>query len=570
MSKLKLRENHNVDSVLGLSKIITNVLHSRGFDTEDKIKSFLNPTLKQNLPNPALMKDAENATSIIIEAINNDEPITVYCDYDVDGLTSCSQLYLYLKALGAHVDTYATNRFVDGYGLSDIAVDKIAKGNTKLLITVDCGISNITQVSYARRNGLKVIVIDHHQPGEKLPNANAIVNPAQDGCSFGDEKLAAAGVVWMMIVNLSTKLDLINKKIDKEKANPKNYLDLAALGTICDMVPLKNANRLISRRGIEKIKKTSRVGIQALREVAGVTSDSNFGCSHISFSIGPRINAAGRLGDASSVIELLTTNDVKRASKIAKKIDKINLERRTIEESVRNRCLEQIGSDDSAAYAIYDKSFHAGVIGIAAQRIVEKHYRPAAVMAEGEQLVDGEMIKVIKGSVRSVKGFHVAENLFKLSNILINSGGHSMAGGFSLMPENLEIFQKSFIELASNAFKEKEPEYEVLADLELELSEINIDLVDQIQYLAPFGIGNPSVLFVSKNVEVISTTGIGQNHIKLKIKQNDSIREAIAWNQVNNPNYRKSKKLNIAYKPQINSYNGINNLQLHIKESWAV
>ena len=210
------------------------------------------------------------------------------------------------------------------------------------------------------------------------------------------------------------------------------------------------------------------------------------------------------------------------------------------------------------------------VIGIAAQRIVEKYYRPAAVMAEGEQLVNGENIKVIKGSVRSIKGFDVADNLSKLSNILINSGGHSMAGGFSLLPENLEIFQKSFIELARKAFEEGQPEYEVLADLELELSDISIDLVDQIQYLAPFGIGNPSVLFVSNNVEVISTTGIGQNHIKLKIKQNESIREAIAWNQVNNPNYRKSKKLNIAYKPQINSYNGINNLQLHIKDSWAV
>ena len=505
MSKLKLRKNFNVDSVLGLGKIVTNVLYSRGFDSEDKIKAFLNPTLKQNLPNPSLMKNADLAAQIIIEAINNDEPITVYCDYDVDGLTSCSQLYLFLKEIGAHVDTYATNRFVDGYGLSDIAVNKIAKGNTKLLITVDCGISNITQVSYARRNGLKVIVIDHHQPGKKLPNANAIVNPAQEGCSFMEEKLAAAGVVWMMIVNLSSKLDLINKKIDKEKVNPKNYLDLAALGTICDMVPLKNANRLISRRGIEAIKKTSRVGIKALREVAGVTSDSNFGCSHISFSLGPRINAAGRLGDASSVIELLTTEDSSRASKIAKKINKINLERRVIEESVRNKCLAEIESMDSQpdAYAIFNKDFHAGVIGIAAQRIVEKHYKPAAVMAEGTQLVDGEAIKVIKGSVRSVKGFHVADNLLKISDILINSGGHASAGGFSLLPENLEIFQEKFPALAAEVFKDNAPEYEVLADMELELSDVNLRLVDQIDYMAPFGIGNPSVLFVSNNVEVL-------------------------------------------------------------------
>lgn len=568
MSILQFRNKSSQDHKalakrLGLHEVVAEILVNRGIDSEEEIKKFLNPNLKEHLPDPSLMKNADLAAEIILESIKNKEPITIYSDYDVDGLTSCAQLLMFLKALGAHVDAYVTNRFVDGYGLADYSIQKIVSGNTKLLITVDCGISNVTQISYAKRHGLKVIVLDHHQPGEVLPMADAIVNPAQSDCKLNDQKLAAAGVVWMLLIQLKSRAGL-------SELDPKSFLDLAAIGTICDMVPLKGVNRLIARRGIEAIKKSTRIGIKALREVAGVDSNSVFGCSQISFALGPRINAAGRLGDATSVLTLLTTENADLARKIASKIDQLNTERRAIEERVKESCLSMIKEQgaDAAAYAIFGKDFHVGVIGIAAQRIVEAYYKPSAVMAYGEQVINGELVRVIKGSVRSIPGFHVSQALAKLSEVLINHGGHESAGGFSLLPENLTKFQESFNDLALKNFGDNAPEQETFADAEIQLSQVNIDLVDQLEMLAPFGVGNPSPVLISTNVEVISSAPIGSNHLKLRLRQDQSIRDCLAWNQISNPILRKGKFLKIAYRPHLNLYNGISNLQLHLKDAW--
>ena len=567
MSVLQYRKKNSEDHLtlskeLGLHPVVAEILVSRGISKHEDIKKFLNPSFKEHLPDPATMKDADLACEIILQSIKNQEPITIYSDYDVDGLTSCAQLLLFLRSLGAHVDAYVTNRFVDGYGLSDYSIQKIVSGNTKLLITVDCGISNVTQISFAKRHGLKVIVLDHHQPGDVLPMADAIVNPAQLDCKLNSQKLAAAGVVWMLLIQLKARAS-------KSELDPKDYLDLAAIGTICDMVPLRDLNRLIARRGIEAIKKSSRVGIKALREVAGVASDSVFGCSQISFALGPRINAAGRLGDATSVLTLLTTENEELAKKIASKIDSQNSERRLIEERVKGDCLSIISStEERGAHAVFGKDFHVGVIGIAAQRLVEAHYKPSAVMAYGEQLVNGKLAKVIKGSVRSVPGFHVAQALSKISNILLNHGGHESAGGFSLLPENLEKFQELFIKLAEEQFSNHKPEQETFADADVMFSQVDINLADQLEMLAPFGVGNPSPVLISGNVEVLSSSAIGNNHLKLRLRQDQSIRDALAWNQLSNPILRKGKFLKIAYRPHLNLYNGISNLQLHIKDAW--
>ena len=572
MSVLQFRKKLEQDYAaiakrFGLHPVVAEILVNRGIYTEQEVKVFLNPSLKDNLPDPAAMKNADLAAEIIFDAIDKNEPITIYSDYDVDGLTSCAQLLLFLKALGAHVDSYVPNRFIDGYGLSDYAIQKIVSGNTKLLITVDCGITNVEQISFAKRHGIRALVLDHHQPGKVLPMADAIVNPAQEGCEFKEQKLAAAGVVWMLLIQLRSRA-LKNGRIGVP--DPKSFLDLAAIGTICDMVPLKGLNRLIAKRGIEAIKKSSRVGIKVLREVAGVASDSVFGCSQISFALGPRINAAGRLGDASNVITLLTTENESVARKIASQIDRLNTERKQIEERVKEACIATINSKGEipAAFAIFADSFHVGVIGIAAQRLVENFYKPAAVMAYGDQMVRGEIVKVIKGSVRSVPGFHVSQALAKISDVFINHGGHESAGGFSLLPENLEKFRHLFVELAAQTFGDNPPENQTFADVEVDFTQVNIDLVDQLELLAPFGVGNPAPVLVSSNVEVITSSPIGANHLKLRLKQNQSVRDCLAWNQIANPILRKGKILKIAYRPQLNLFNGIANLQLHLKDAW--
>jgi len=333
-SNAALEKIQELQSSLSLKHTLASILVSRGITSQDQAKAFLSPTLKDHLPDPNQMKNLSAAAELLIESVIAEEPITIYSDYDVDGITSGAQLLLYLKALGACVDTYVTNRFVDGYGLSDLSVRKIVAGNTKVLVTVDCGISNVSQIEYAKHKGLKVVVLDHHQPGDELPPADVVVDPAQDGCPFGEHKLAAAGVVWMLLVLLRQQA----KKKGLEAENPKEYLDLAAMGTICDMVPLTGLNRVIAHRGVEAVRQTQRVGVKALKEVTGMNISKRFGSGNISYGIGPRINAAGRLGDASEVLELLTTEDDSRARNIAEKIDKINSERRTVENIVKESC----------------------------------------------------------------------------------------------------------------------------------------------------------------------------------------------------------------------------------------
>lgn len=577
---LSIRENNTnkeslilakkISAELGIHPTTAHILVQRGVSSINEAKAFLKPTLREHLPDPSKLKSAELAVKIITNAIENNKYITLFSDFDVDGITSASQMWLVLEPAGAKVRHYVPDRKTEGYGLSADAIKKLADEKTQLLITLDCGISNAKEIELAKNLGLEVIVIDHHEVPPEIPKADCIVNPMQNDCSFKSHKLATAGIVWLISILLIKELKLIQNKEIKNLPNTKDLLDLAAIGTICDMVPLTGLNRLIASRGLDAIRTSPRSGIKSLIEVAQLPIGERFSCSSISFGIGPRLNAAGRLEDASLGFKLLTSPPSQFAKDTAMYLQKLNLERRKLEDETKEICLKLINEESELnkqfAYALYHDSFHPGVIGIAAQRLVEKMHRPVAVMAPGEVTFNGNTLKVIKGSVRSIPEFNVVKGLAELSSILYNYGGHAEAGGFSLLPENLTKFQESFNQVAKQILENIEIKKLIRIDLELSFSDISIRLVQEINSLAPFGVANPSPVFITKGVEIEHLQLIGDSHVKLELKENGTVRNGIGWRMRGHPLLIKNKKVDLVYSLEINTYKGVSSVQLILKE----
>ncbi len=573
----QLIENENlhlskiISNELGLHAITAELLLLRGINSPDQAKSYLNPTLRQDLPNPRLLKNSEIAVERIIRAIKNKEYITIFTDFDVDGMTSGSQLYLILSKAGAKLRYYVPDREKEGYGLSEYAVNKLHKEKTELLITLDCGISNVKEIELAKSLGLSVIVVDHHELGDKLPPADIIINPHQEGCRFKEEKLATAGIIWLLGIILLKELEHNKEELALDLTNlptSKSLLDLAAIGTICDMVPLRGVNRLIAHKGIDSIRAVRRAGIEALIDIAGLPIGKRFACSHIAFGIGPRLNASGRINTADLGFSLLTSESMSESKKIAHRINNLNQERKALETHAKDVCFTEIeeliepNKEEPFAYAIFDPSFHVGIIGIAAQRVVEKFYKPTAVMT----LVESEGKRLIKGSVRSVRGFHVADALKSLSHLLINHGGHAEAGGFSLLEDNLEELLREFPRVAKDIFKGDTPQKLIKVDREIKFSDISIQLVQELQLLAPFGIGNPSPSFYTKNIEITSVQMIGDSHIKLELKDSTAMRMAIGWRMRGNTALFRGNTIDLVYSLELNTYKGVTSVQLIAKE----
>ncbi len=548
---------------LSVDPYFAMILISRGIVDEKQARAFLAPTLKNDLPDPSNIKGIQRAAEIVAEAVLEKKNITVFTDFDVDGLSSGAQLVLFLKQCGARVSSYTPNRFTEGYGLSADAVRKIAECGASLLVTVDCGISNKAEITLAKELGMKSVILDHHLPHE-MPEADAVVDPAQEGCPFNPYGLAAAGLVFMFLIVL--RRAFIEKGLTKVP-NPKDFLDLAALGTICDMVPLQGPNRLIALRGLEALERTTRPGLQSLKDVCGVKPGKSFSSGHVGFMLGPRINAAGRVGEGKDVMELFTTPDSKKAKKLAKSMDKLNQKRQFLEREGLRVSLELLEDVESrSSIAVYHESFHLGVIGIIAQRLVEKHHKPTAVM--GPSALDSED-PIIKGSVRSISAFHVADNLEKLEHLLLNFGGHAAAGGFSLKLSKLEEFGAAWEKLANSCLTEDDLAPKQKVDLEISLEHINFEFVSNLKSLEPFGVGNPSPVFYSDQLEVESVKQIGENHLKLLLSQQKKKIQAVAWKLAGHPLLVKGKTIRAAYSPEINNYGGVSTVQLNIKEVWT-
>lgn len=535
-----------------LHDVVLQILKKRGIETPEDIDQFLNPKLCK-LYDPTLMKDMDRAVQRIKKAIKYNEKVTIYGDYDVDGITSCTIMIKLLRKFGLNVDYYVPSRIDEGYGLNKDAIEKIHKSGTTLIITVDNGISSFDEVEFAKKLKIDVIITDHHEPKDKLPKAFAILNPKQPGCGYPFKELSGVGVV----------LKLAYALLDMDIGAIEEYLDLAALGTVADIVPLLDENRIIVKNGLQKLDNTTNKGIIALKNILNL-QDKPIDTTKISFMIAPRLNAVGRISDASIAVELLLTNDVQRAKQLAEVLEDVNRKRQNIESKILNQAKELIENnidlETSKIIVLSSPDWHPGVIGIVASRITEMYHRPSILIAE-----DG---KTGQGSGRSIQGFNLFEALDKNSDLLIRYGGHEQAAGLTIKVENIDKFAENINMLAIDIFEKVDLTPRLTIDLELN-EDINLDLAKQLELLEPFGYKNPKPLFASKNLllEEVRTVGKKDKHLKMRLRKKKCKIDSIGFNLGDiKQKLEMAPIVDLAFYLEVNRWNGYITPQLNIKD----
>lgn len=538
-------ERYNLNKVIG--KIIVN----RHVVNDEDVRIFITPT-RDDFHNPFLFKGMDIAVDRIIKAINNKEKILIYGDYDVDGITSTTVLKKYLMDMGIPVDTYIPNRLHEGYGLNKNAIDTIKERNIDLIITVDCGISAIEEVDYAVSLGMDVIVTDHHEVGEKLPNALAVIDAKRKDNTYPFRALAGVGVVFKLIQALSIKLEIKPEEYLK-------YLDLVCVGTISDIVPLEGENRTIAKLGLMLIKVTRNLGLRELIKSSGYKEiDSNT----ISFGVAPRINACGRMGHEEEALKLFLAEDLESATKITKELNEYNTLRQSTEKAIYEEAVQQIEKnhlDENNSIVLGGKGWHHGVIGIVSSKVTDKYYKPSILLSFEDDIA--------KGSGRSVPGFDLYEGLAKCEDLLEKYGGHSMAVGLTLKKENLENFKERFEQIAKEKnIKELVPI--IYIDDELKLKDINMDLVKSISILEPFGEANKVPLFLIKNLKIDSIRALSEGrHLKLTLRDENFVINAIGFELgYLAEEYRIGDRIDVVGTLEINSFNGFSSIQINMKD----
>lgn len=532
------------------SPVAARILAARGYEPGKRLDDFLEPSLKHGLPNPEALRDLKAGVQLLQSVAASGKPIAICCDFDVDGLSGGSLLSRFLLDAGVPNKVFVPDRFTEGYGLNARIIADIIREEYGLLITVDFGSTNHSELTLAKTAGLPTLVIDHHHV-EQHPPADVFINPKRKDCGFCDKVLSAAGLAWYFIAALRNALP------GAANLDARSYLDLACLGTICDMVPLAGANRVIALRGLEQLQRTRRPGLIALKDISGVRQALT--CTHVGFGIGPRLNAAGRMLNAEMVIGLLTTTDSRKSKKLADKLDRLNKQRQEMEIRIKQAAIDQVlkrGSPDWGIVA-WDQAFHTGVIGIVAQRLVEEFFRPAAVI--------GKDVDAFKGSVRGIPGFNVVAALSELSSYLIKFGGHDGAGGFSIDESKIEGFYKAFNELCQERLQKIETNPTVWVDTSVKLSDLTADLVTELHKFSPFGIGNPAPVVGVKGLEVKDVQVLKNQHLKILLSDGKQHVQGFLWKQASHPKVTKGATVNIAARPELNSFNGVTSLQLNIQ-----
>lgn len=522
----KIREVEDENSIksladsLNISDVLAKLLFLRGITTFTQAKYFFRPSL-DSLHDPFLMDGMEAATKRVIQAITENQPICIYGDYDVDGTCATAVLYLFLKELGADVDFYIPKRLNEGYGLSKEGIDIIKSIKPfSLLITVDCGITAIDETAYANQHGMDVIICDHHQPKEELPNALAVLDPLKPKCTYPFKYLSGAGVAFKLSQGISEKIG--------KREMPFKYLDLVALAGAADIVPLTDENRILVREGLDSINSNPRPGVRALIEISSL-HPGNLNSGQIVFTIAPRINAVGRLGDAKRAVELLITNSLEEAKKMAKVLETENYERRKIDVDTYDDALQMVENsidlDNELAIVLHQEEWHPGVIGIVASRLVEKYYRPTIMLTT----IDG----IAKGSARSIPDFNIYDALQKCEDMLIHFGGHQAAAGLAVEIEKLKEFKEKFNSIVKETIKEKDLLPEIIIDAKIKLSEITPKFLKILDQFSPFGPENMRPVFLSESVEIYNNARlVGNNHLVVCFRQsgNDKIFDSIGFN----------------------------------------
>lgn len=539
----------------GLSPLISQILINRDISAPEAVQQFLQPSLA-HLPDPSQMKGMDLATSRLIKAIQNQELITIYGDYDVDGTTATAMLMDFLRQVGARVEYYIPHRIREGYSLNVEAIRKLSGRGTKVLITVDNGISALAEAQAARECGLDLIITDHHEVPPQLPQAYAILNPKQPGDTFPGKELAGVGVAYYLVIGLRRALRDAGLLQDKEP-NLRDLLDLVALGTVADMAPLKGLNRILVREGLKTMSARRRTGLRALLHVAGV--DDAVRADQLAFRVGPRINAVGRLEEANLGVELLLCEEEAQALALAERLDQANLARKELEDQISEAAIAQVESEGLAkkyrSLVLRGEDWHQGVIGIVASRLVEKYYLPTIVLTK-----DGEGLK---GSARSIRALNIIEALKDCGVLLEKFGGHAYAAGLSMAKAQFENFREKFDQTVRQVLTDEDFTPCLRMDVESTLQEMGPDLLEQLERLEPFGLGNPTPLFWLRGGKVRESRIVGQNHLKMRVGQGPRSLGAIGF-RLGHQQPPGGAQVELACFPEWNEWNGSKNIQLRL------
>jgi len=535
--------------------ILRQILFNRGLATDTDARAFLKAQPNFN-NDPFQFTGMSAAVDRIQYALAHNEPIAIYGDYDVDGVTATALMVEALQKLGADVRGYIPNRFDEGYGLNTDALDALKADGVKLVITVDCGIRSPNEALHARTIGLDLIVSDHHHPdGLDLPPAFAVINPKQHGDTYPDKDLAGVGIAYKIVEALAS----IQQSPTILKL--EDLLDLVALGTVADLAPLVGENRVLVRKGLRQIRETKRQGLFSLAGVADIKIDK-VTAGNIGFMLGPRLNASGRLESALASLELLTTTDFMRAGQLAQQLDVQNRQRQSITRSMQRQAEEIAMSEDPEAFLLFaaHADFNPGVVGLAASRLTETYYRPAVVAAKNTEET--------RGSCRSIPEFHITDALDLCKDLLVRHGGHAAAAGFTVKNQNLPELVARLKSIAKDQLSGKDLRQTLSADMEVSLTELNFEVLKHLQYLEPTGYGNPDAVFVSRNVKVKAsrTVGADAKHLKLTFEDErgatiDSIGFRLGHLRDTLP-----ARVDVLYHFEANEWNGKRSLQLNLKD----
>ncbi|MCA9733987.1 MAG: single-stranded-DNA-specific exonuclease RecJ [Deferribacteres bacterium] len=541
---------------LTVPPILANIFFQRGIETLEDAKDYFRAGL-EDLYDPFLMLGMEAAVDRVLKALKYKEKILIYGDYDVDGITSTSMLVLIFRKLGHDVEYYIPNRLNDGYGLSCSGIDQAKSQGIDLIITVDCGITAVNEVQYAREAGIDVIISDHHQTANELPNALAILDPKRPNCPYPFKELAGVGVAFKLMQGVIQKCGM-----DPEFIYP--YLDFVAIGSSADIVPLMDENRILTRAGLEQLNRTENLGLKSLLRNTNLLGKT-LGTGQIIFIMAPRINAVGRMGDAMRAVKMLTSSSAKIAQQISDELEQSNRERRSIDEQTFNEAVEMIESnfnpEKDSFFVLSSENWHQGVIGIVASRLVERYYRPTVMISTDNGIG--------KGSARSIHGFNIYDALESCTDLMLAFGGHKYAAGLSINSNQIETLRNRLNGYASEYLTDEMLVPSLTISGEIRLSDIDDKFLRVLKMMAPFGPQNSRPVFSSKGIKIVGTpTIVGNNHLRFRASQDNVAIDAIGFNlgDLIHRLHGNTDDVEIAYYIEENEWQGRISTQLRIRD----
>lgn len=571
-----------LSAALGMGPIVAQLLLNRGLNDAAKARRFLDSPLNGLHP-PELLPGVSEAAEHILTAVRAGRRLCVYGDYDVDGVTASAILLTGLKLLGANVDHYVPHRLEEGYGLNAEALRQLAASGVEVVITVDCGIASLEEAEEARRLGLELIVTDHHEYQDKLPNAAVLVHPRLPGTNYPFAYLSGSAVAFKLAWALAQRACGSDKVTPRFRDYLLDSIALAALGVVADVVPLHDENRILVRHGLHRLRNTTLPGLQALCAAAGFSAGAPLRASDIGFKLAPRLNAAGRLGCARLVVDLLTTPDPKKAEQLTRYLEEQNSKRQALERHMvleARKLIEEQERSDDAALVLAHEGWHAGIIGIVAGRVSELYGRPALMIAlpahDASQSVacDARHVALGVGSGRSINGLALHEALRACDDLLLSHGGHAAAAGFRVLPENVDAFRARLCDFMAAHFPEGPPPPTLVLDAEIPLSTLTTGFLADLDRLEPYGAENRRPLFLAGGLKIQGEprkVGAGERHLSFRVAQQGTVQKAIAWGMAERIDELMSAggACCLAFTPKLNEWQGRRSVDLEVVDFQA-